>query len=132
MVTPKLVAPPGSLGSFTKPPSRATISFAIWETLCIASISCLTHGQGRAKRLTRPCLTARCSNHRKIASASALAAIVVFALGLLIDALRLQAIDHLFGHVILIVLGKDLGRREKAVAIAAHANHALIFFKQIR
>ena len=33
---------------------------------------------------------------------------------------------------VLVVLGQNFGGLEDAIAIAAHADHALIFFKQIR
>jgi hypothetical protein len=38
MVTPWLVAPPGSSGSFTYPPSRRTISAAMLSTECMPGL----------------------------------------------------------------------------------------------
>src|SRR6056297_1511399 len=134
IVTPWFVAPPGSSGSLTKPPSRATISRAMSEISGMAAPVTCHERQAKAltTRLTPPCTTVRRGRRLKGGSASAGAVDgAEVAFGVFVDALFLQRIHHFLGHVILVVLGQDLRRHEHAVFQPASAHHALILLEQI-
>src|SRR6056297_1716041 len=127
IVTPCLVAPPGSSGSSTKPPSRATISFAISEIFCIGAspLPVINADKAGVKGLT-----AGYPGVRRSAPATRRMTVIVAA-RFLVDALLLERIHHFLGHVILVMLGQDFARLEDAVAQGPGTDHALIFLEQV-